>query len=154
MKKSIIALQGDQNSGKSITIGLLFHMMRKNGFQTIKDKARKNSKDFFVILKKNDILIGVSSYGDTEYWIKDRCGKFVIAGCQIMVCACHKEGKTVEAVLSFTEYELVFFAKNFAMSSEQLNANTADAEELLGLVEDLLKNENAMPTLAPLQIGA
>ncbi len=91
VKKSNIALQGDSNTGKSITIGLLFELMKQNRFLVIKDKWKKDSKDFFVILKKGDVLIGISSYGDTEQWIKERCGRFVKTGCKIIVCACHNQ---------------------------------------------------------------
>ena len=137
--KTIIALQGDADTGKSITIGLLFEMMKHNGFEVIQDKKQKNSKDFFVILKKNEILIGVSSYGDTEYFIKERCGRFVDAGCEIIVCACHQKGKTVSAVHSFVGYTPAFVPKTVAPPLQQQNSNNADANVILNMVIDLIE---------------
>jgi hypothetical protein len=139
VKKSIIALQGDPDTGKSITIGVLFELMKQNGFQIIQDKKRKNSKDFFVIVKNSGVLIGISSYGDTEYWIKERCGRFVKEGCKIIICACHKKGKTVNAVLSFGEYVPTFIPKTVATTSQQGKANSTDAGRLLRIIDSLIK---------------
>jgi hypothetical protein len=148
MNRSIIALQGDPNTGKSITIGLLYEMMKQNGFTVVKDKWKKNSKDFFVLLKKNHVLIGVSSYGDTEHWIKERCGRFVNAGCHFIVCACHNNGKTVNAVLSFSDYEPILIHKRISISIEQMNANTSDASELLEIINDLIPVKHSIAPVA------
>lgn len=136
--KTIIALQGPPNRGKSLTIGILFDLMKDSGYKVIMDKKRKTSKDFFVILKKNGILIGVCSYGDTKFYIQDRCNRFVEAGCKIFVCACHEDGQTVDAVNGFRGYTPVFVPKTETSSRFQRTANMEDADKLLNMINGLL----------------
>ena len=84
-QKIILALQGNPSSGKTITLGTLYDLMKKSGYTVFQDKKRKGSKDFFVVVQKKGILIGLSTYGDAAFWIKDRCSRFVKSGCPIMI---------------------------------------------------------------------
>lgn len=136
--KTSIALQGDPDTGKSLAIGLLFDLMIQNGFQIVQDKKRKSSKDFFVIVIKNGIKIGICSYGDVADLIKERCGRFVDAKCKIIIYACHPKGTTVDAIHSFKMYSPVFVPKTVVSKSKQKNANIADAHELLKIVTNLI----------------
>ena len=136
--KTIIALQGDQDSGKSLTIGLLLKLMEKDGFLIFQDKKRKNSKDFFAMVGKNGFKIGICSYGDTAYLIEDRCGRFVDAKCDIIICACHNSGKTVDAVTGFKRYTPEFVKKTIESTSKHQNANNADAIGLLTMVNNFI----------------
>lgn len=141
--KTIIALQGPPNRGKSLTIGILFDLMKDNGYEVIMDKKRKTSKDFFVILKKNGVLVGICSYGDEKYLIQDRCNRFIDAGCEIIVCACHTDGPTVDAVRSFRGFSPVFVVKTETTLKFQNQENTRDANKLLEMINSLYGNRTS-----------
>lgn len=135
--KTIIALRGNKKTGKSTTMGILLDRIRKDdcGYKIILDKYRMNSSDFFVIVKKKGKLIGICSYGDAQNLIKERCDVFVARGCEIIVCACHPSGKTVDAVLSYVAlgYTPEFYEKSIGEAS-----NNSDAETLLQRIDTLI----------------
>ncbi len=134
--KAIFALQGKPNTGKSTTIGILFNNVPNHGFQVLVNKRKKNSKDFFVVVRKNNVNIGLTTYGDTAALIKSRFNFFLKFHCQILVCGCHLDGATVSAVLSFKQFEHRFVLKNVSTeSSKQTKANQLDAKKLLDLIE-------------------
>ena len=137
--KTIIALQGDQNRGKTETLSLLFKFAIEKGFEIVIDKKKKTSKDFFVIIKKYNIQVGICTYGDKAYLIRDRCNIFINAGCSIMVCACHNKGVTFDIVNSFIDYTPEFIKKTIGLTgSEYDNVNKHDADNLLKRINSLI----------------
>ena len=137
--KKIIALQGDKDTGKSETIGILFDKMRNNGYVVVQDKKRKSSHDFFVILQKNGKKIGLSTYGDIKRMIIVTVEVFIELNCEIIVCACHRKGKTVEAIKNVKGYVAEFIPKSVAQKPpERAGLNRRDAEFLFSKIESLL----------------
>ena len=137
--KKIIALQGDKDTGKSETIGILLDEMRNNRYTVVQDKKRKNSHDFFVILMKNGKKIGLSTYGDIKRMIIEKIEIFIQFECDIIICACHRKGKTVEAIKGVKGYTPEFVSKSVAqIVSQQARLNQQDAEVLFNKVENLL----------------
>jgi len=137
--KRIIALQGDKDTGKSLTIGILFDNMRNNGYVVVQDKKRKSSHDFFVILKKHGKKIGLSTYGDFKRMIIVKVELFIGLDCEIIVCACHRIGKTVEAIKNVKGCDAEFIPKSVAQKPEEREGlNRKDAGILFSKIESLL----------------
>jgi len=137
--KTILALQGDRDSGKTATITKLFELIKKNGYTVIQDKKRKNSHDFFVIVQKKGKKIGLCTCGDVKWVILSRIEIFIRVNCEVIVCACHRKGKTVEALQSVKGYSIEFFSKAVsANSNDHSKLNARDADILFRRVEDLV----------------
>lgn len=166
MRKTIIALQGVSNTGKSTTLRLLFRRLvcspHSNpcaidpSFEAGKclkimpaafeigtywddvfdHTNRKAVKDFGVILlyKKGEhcIKIGLTSIGDKPDQIRAQLEWFISQGCELMICACHLRGGTVELLEGFRpEWEVQFIPKTVAATpGGQPAANNADATRL------------------------
>lgn len=141
MIKNIIALQGNPRTGKTKTIGILYGLMKENGFSVKKDKYKKGSRDFFVLFEKEGRKIGISTYGDTPYQVGHRIEFFVKLNCEIIVCACHENGTTVQALVT-PGYSIELVPKTVSDDKNddvknQTN-NMKDANILLGKICELL----------------
>ena len=137
--KTILTLQGDKDTGKSQTIGILLENVRISGYTIIQDKKRKGSHDFFVILEKKHKKIGLCTYGDVKSLILAKVEIFIKIQCEVIVCACHKKGATVRALESVTGYSVEYLAKTVAAkSTDRSDCNKRDAERLLARIESLL----------------
>ena len=139
MTNTIYALQANDNHGKTATITLLYDLMLDKGYEILSRRHRVDSKEFAVILGWNKIKIGVSTYGDSRGDITRKLDVFGRERCQIIVCACHEEGATVETIMSYRSYRHVFIEKTIE-EDERLHAwcNTLDAGYLLGRIEELI----------------
>lgn len=137
--RTIFALQENDNSGKTTTITFLVELMKRKGYVVELDKYKKNSKEFFVVLERFKVRIGLCTYGDSFVIITTTCQRLIDEDCCIIVCACHSKGRTVEAVESFEGYRKIFIDKTIAMGlRNQSVVNMNDAEEILNQIESLL----------------
>lgn len=140
MQRTIYALQANNNQGKTTTITILHDLMRETGdYTVVKERHRADSKEFAVILSWNGIRIGISTYGDSRGDICRKLDVFVEEHCQVIVCACHEEGATVDTILSYGRYRHVFVPKTRHPNEREHNwCNTLDAGYLLGRLEELI----------------
>ena len=137
--KTLLALRGDKNKGKTSAIAKLFELMKKNGYKIIQDKKKKNSHDFYVIVEKKGKKIGISSYGDIVKLILTRIEIFIEFDCEIIVCACRIGGSTEMAVRGVGGYSIEFFDKLVSNNSnDHSDLNARDAQRLLTRIEALL----------------
>jgi len=133
---TILALQGDKDSGKSTTIGRLYGMLVKSNYSVIMNRRTykgKPSHDFVVILERNGIKIGITTYGDTPYLILKKLNILIDADCLIIVCACHEAGETVQVLINIDGYSVQFIPKT--------KDNEADAQEMFNKLEQLTKKD-------------
>jgi hypothetical protein len=131
MKKIIFALQGNRNSGKSIAINLLFKKLDSIGFSIILKPHKKNSKDFRAIIEMKGKRIGITNRGDFPKNIIEDLLLFVQNKCKIIVCACHIDDSTVQAVCS-CNYVKKFIPKHLAIEKkDEDRINEYDADALL-----------------------
>lgn len=129
----ILALQGEPHTGKSTTIGLLYDHMVLNDYIVLLPRRRYNgnpSHDFIVILEKKKKKIGIMTYGDSPSLIKNKIKVFIDLNCDIIVCACHFSGKTVETIRNIPGFEYRFIQKS--------DSNDDDMIELLTRIEQLI----------------
>jgi len=115
----IYALQGAGNKGKSTTLLTLCNKLEsKNGkpLTPIEYTSRNKVKDNNIILtdikeNANNTLkkVGITSHGDEPDRIIEALRDFSSNNCDIMFCACHLSGSTVDAVNSFSNGNIIIF---------------------------------------------
>lgn len=140
--KTIIALRGKGNSGKTTTIRILHDLLLTNGYTQVRSNFRIDSGDFIAIFKKKNKLVGVTSSGDTYDLVHDRLQEMVDEDCKICVCACRTFDRvppgTNAAILEFQNYVNEFIEKTVDESNRQSTTNSRDAKILLDRIDSKL----------------
>lgn len=98
MNKTIFALQGPGNAGKTTTIRMAYMMCRPSDTPVCDDFVADD--DFICTLNLNGVKVGFASGGDWPSAVKGALDKLV--ECQIIVCATRTRGGTVTEVNKFT----------------------------------------------------
>jgi len=139
--RTIIALKGRSNSGKTTSIRILHQLLLKNGFMLVRSNFDKNASDFLSIFSKNGKLIGVTSVGDTYDLVKGRLREMIDEDCDVCVCACrsydHKtKPGTLGAIKEFVGHSCHFIDKAIDDDPKtQPLSNRDDAEGILSLID-------------------
>ncbi len=141
---TIIGLRGKGGSGKTTTIGKLFELLKKNGYEIESSSFVAIGTDFKAILFRNDIKIGISSWGDSYDLVFNALKELMDAGCTICVCACRTYDRinpgTNAAITQFTNYKHSFIQKTVAYNKITIDdASSKDADVLLAEIEKLFK---------------
>lgn len=145
---TIIGLRGKGGSGKTTTIGKLFELLKKNGYEIESSSFVAIGKDFKAILFRNNIKIGISSLGDNYDLVFDALKALMDAGCTICVCACRsydrlKKPGANAAITQFTDYEHLFILKTIANDTTTIDdASSIDADILFAEIEKLFEIQN------------
>jgi len=135
----IYALQGVGNKGKSTTLLTMCNRLESgNGkpLTAIEYTSRNKVKDKSIILtdireRTSNTLkkVGITSHGDIADRIKRAIDEFLSNNCDIIFCACHLSGNTVDCVNSYTQHNINFIPQvidNNTATQSQTNMNTAD----------------------------
>lgn len=104
MQRTIIALWGIGDSGKTTTISLVYDHFRQQGATVIHggDYTRRRQKGAReikgAVLEIDGVLVGFASPGDRPDILLPLLEALVERGCIIIVCATHTRGGTVKVV--------------------------------------------------------
>lgn len=95
----IIALRGQDNTGKTTTLKIVFEKLKAQGFQPMNDfEEDLENGDFLWVLEKDGRKVGLVTQGDYAvkgYSVKNHLRKLESAGCDTAICACTTgEGKS------------------------------------------------------------
>ena len=141
--KTILALRGKANTGKSTTIRILHDLLIQYDFELINSNLANTDGDFIAVFKKNEKIIGLTSSGDLYDFVHDNLVELNDDGCEICICACRTYDRvspgTNAAVEEFTDFQHQFVEKTFDDNVlSQVNTNRNDAQNLLTLIESLI----------------
>jgi len=141
--KTILALRGKANTGKSTTIRILHDLLMQYDFELINSNLANTEGDFIAVFKKNGKLIGLTSSGDLYDFVHDNLVELIDDGCEICICACRTYDRvppgTNAAVEEFTDFQHQFVDKTYDDNVlSQVNTNRNDAQNLLTLIESLV----------------
>lgn len=141
---TIIGLRGKGGSGKTTTIGKLFELLKKKGYEIESSSFIAIGTDFKAILFRNDIKIGISSWGDSYDLVFNALKELMDSGCTICVCACRTYDRinpgTNAAITQFTNYKHQFIQKTVADNKISIDdASNKDADVLFAEIEKLFK---------------
>ena len=105
---NIFVLKGVKYTGKTATLKLVNELLKKNypSLNRIDFKQSKNAQqDFRVIYDLNVngkiIRVGLETGGDDHGYIYEDVKRFLLKKCEIIFCACHPSGKTLEAINTY-----------------------------------------------------
>jgi len=140
---TIIGLRGKGGAGKTTTIGKLFELL-KSDYKIESSSFVAIGTDFKAILFRNDIKIGISSWGDSYDLVFNALKELMDAGCTICVCACRTYDRinpgTNAAITQFTNYKHKFIEKTIANKTTTIDeASSRDADILFAEIEKLFK---------------
>jgi thymidylate kinase len=132
----IIVLQGIQNTGKSITLNLLYSMLVPSSAQSHNNRVVLGDpaqNDFSETVAYHNELIEFFTMGDypkqLEMAIKNAANRKV----NVFICACSRH--TLSLIAAFQLYRTAFVSKTFTViSRQQIFFNTADAQTLLNMI--------------------
>lgn len=147
MQRTIFALWGIGDSGKTTTISLAYHHFRQQGAIVIfsgnptrqRSKGRREIKG--TVLEIDGILVGFASPGDRPEILKSLLDDLVKRGCIVIVCATHTKGGTVEVVREFERegFNVEWIAKARQQENHD-DANRKKANEIIQKVRLAVEN--------------
>lgn len=148
MKKTIIAIWGRSNLGKTDTIRRIArkltrkYLMREPTLEEIPEEG-----DFELIITIIDditlkeLKIGIKSKGDPRTGLKESLLNF--ENCHLIICATRTSGETVVTEEQFAEehgyYTIWATPYNFTNSARRPKINDLCAEHIIELIERLVK---------------
>jgi hypothetical protein len=149
MQRTIIALTGIPNSGKTTTIKMVFEKL-KNEWKCI--HSRRGSVEFTPgILEVDGVKIGVASKGDYSWILKDFLEFLINEGCAVIVCSTQLRGsitaEVVEAESQEHDYDIEWIEKYRA--TDQLLSNQESAAEVVEKVTKAVENAKFVEALEP-----
>ena len=145
----IIALQGKSNTGKTTTLKMLIRLFLENNKYNLNpkyvkryvlNKCNSDTGDVKCVFEYNGKRIGITTRGDTEKALA-RDFKNHFYKCDIIVCAVHTHGKTVEFIKNIDDCAIIhskwFVLPEVEEKKEQLNSIQSDYlfKEVLGIFE-------------------
>jgi hypothetical protein len=140
--KSIIALKGRANSGKTYTILKVYELLKAK-YSDFVEEDFTITIDIRVLLIINGFRIGIESQGDPGGRLEKSLSLFIKKKCDVIICSARTRGQTVEAVkkLSKLDYKINWFEQNYVKSSEQDKNNLSMAKEIIKEVEAIILNK-------------
>jgi len=141
----IIALKGNDNSGKSETLNIVYQLMLFSSYtQALPGPKHFGvlgnpvNRDFMDILVKDDRRIGFATMGDFATK-KDACVADLLAyllsqGCDTAICACNTRLLgTIKAVEAYPNHQFIDKGVTLTESEERIK-NGQDARQIFNMV--------------------
>ena len=144
---TIIGLRGKGGSGKTTTIGKLFELLKESDYEKESSSFAAIGTDFKAILIRENVKIGISSWGDSYDLVFNALRELIDAGCAICLCACRTYDRispgTNAAITQFTDCEHLFIPKTVSSNAISIDdASSIDADRLFAEIEKLFKIQN------------
>jgi hypothetical protein len=138
--KTLLALRGAANRGKSASLCRLIEMIRAAyPAATFEENPYKIDVTLIVII--GDIKIGIETQGDPNSRLAKSLQRFIELKCRVIVCACRSYGATVDVVSAAgaSGYQIKWFEKQKNDNPhEHAAANEAVALELFEALQTAL----------------
>lgn len=151
MNKTIIAIYGRANEGKSETIKKVCELIMQNFPNAVSTPGTINyTGDILVTIQLGNVKIGIESQGDpnSRMLSEDTIRKLadvtidpILGGCDIIICATRTEGKTVnkvDAIANQYNYYTLWKSSYYTPDLNTSVLNKMAAEEIIGLIKALV----------------
>jgi KaiC/GvpD/RAD55 family RecA-like ATPase len=145
MGKTVIAVRGQPDSGKTTTITLAYETLAKGG-RSIYSKPRYDARELKEVLEIDGVIVGFATSGDKPDRL-ERTLRFLLEhGCVVIVCAArlnrsgepvHKTIVTVEEFCEENEFELEWFYKVRNRNQAEI-ANSQVAAEVVAKIRRVI----------------
>ena len=101
----VIAIKGDENTGKSHTINVVYSFLVRNGYKQVpghfKILGNPKFQDVFDVLTKDGLTLGIIGMGDyerTNCRIDNLLDSMESKSCDVVLCACRNKPKIIENI--------------------------------------------------------
>ncbi|THU36106.1 hypothetical protein FAM09_22240 [Niastella caeni] len=136
----VVALLGNQNTGKSHAINVAYFFLLNNGFTQVPGHFRilgnPDFEDVFDILENGGKKVGIIGMGDYEKGrdsLKSLLNEMKTLGCTSVICSCQTRPNIEAAVRAYSPH--VFVPKTPSAGPEMHRiVNVIDANTLIGHV--------------------
>jgi hypothetical protein len=147
MLRTILALRGIADSGKSTTISLVYNHFRQQGAKVIYggERARRRERGPMevkgAVLEIDGVLVGFASPGDRPDILQPLLEALIKRGCIVIVCATHTRGGTVEVVqeLGRQGFQVEWIEKG-RQQADHDGGNRKKANEIIEKVRKAIEN--------------
>lgn len=145
MKKTIIAVWGNANTGKSSTIKLVFDIFNTiyQGQISVIDDGPLNTHDITKVFKCKNYIVGIESQGDPNSNIFSSLPMFVDKKCDLIICATRTKGDTVRIVEDIEDknkYDVIWLSNLFSGQKPSDILNKKTATFIHEIITDLFSN--------------
>jgi len=130
--KTILALRGAGNRGKSTTLGMLIEMIKVQ-YPSANFEETKFKIDITIVVTINGQKVGIETQGDPNSRLGASLKRFIEIGCKVIICASRSYGSTVDLINTAANggYQVKWFEKTKSTSAhDQTTANKAAAREV------------------------
>lgn len=138
--KTLLALRGAANRGKSASLCRLIEMIRA-AYPAAIFEEKRYKVDITLIVTIGGAKIGIETQGDPNSRLYTSLERFIELECQVIVCACRSYGATVNIVSAAgaSGYQIKWFEKQKNENPrEHAAANEAMARELFAALQTAL----------------
>lgn len=134
--RTIIAVRGVTNQGKSASIKIAYSLLREL-YPAAHIEEFHFGVDITVVITINGVKVGIESQGDPNSRLFQSLEHFVKIGCKVIVCATRSRGATVEAVNSLAgKFRVEWYPKQGVSSaSTHAAANRFFAQQIVAAVQ-------------------
>ncbi len=134
MQKTIFALCGPSDSGKTTTISLVYHDLKQQEGTTVIYAGRPARKEIRgAVLEINGVRAGFASFGDIAEDLETLLCDLIERDCIIIVCATHTARSKTAEVVRAKERQQGFRIEwiEQARDSDHNKANRKKADEII-----------------------
>lgn len=140
MRKTLIALWGPANCGKTATIKRVYELFKSKYKDAEILHCDFSRRDFVVIFIIQGTKIGVASQGDPNSKLPANLKLFLNEKCKVIICATRTWGQTVEEVKRLNkQYKIFWFEQEKSGPAKHRASNNAMAQEIVHVVQALIK---------------
>jgi hypothetical protein len=156
MERTLIALRGWKDSGKSTTLGIAYQeLLNSYGGREIRSgRHHADSRDLRgAILEIDRVRVGFVSAGDLAR-ILERCFDLLVReGCLVIVCAARSYGESADFVeRQEPDYRVVWIEKARNAAADQDRGNRETAGEMVRAVRSAVRTAQQVEAQAPASI--
>ena len=133
----IIVLQGMPNTGKTITLNIVYNLLLQSGGVSSNNQAIGNplQNDFSDIVLRGNQRIAFYTMGDYSTYLANAIYNYERQNCDLMICALSTDTPKVRANNALNQFNATRINKAIAShSSIELAINTADAQIIFNLI--------------------
>lgn len=140
----LIVLKGGSNVGKTVTINYVYNELIKRNWKEVVPYTEISNGDFWAVLEKNEIRLGIVSQGDYvegNNSVQNHLSRLEKQSCSIVICA-QTIGENKEEIQKtidkYSQKEIVTISKiqDYKKRAQEINDKVI---EILKYLEEYLK---------------
>ncbi len=145
MEKTIIAVYGSQQKGKSETIKNIYQLILPDPNASLLELEKENNfkQDILLTIQFGNFVIGLESQGDPYGRSKQTLPRLAKKGCDIIVCASRTRGETVNIINKVAEdhdYHTLWISSFYSPKLDHKVLNKIAALNIIKIIKTLINS--------------